>query len=72
MIPRFEEESNGITAHSMPMASPQPRGCGGAWAMRPEQAKQIIRHKGILTVEVETISLRESPTFLSTTEHWSP
>ena len=40
--------------------------------MRPEQAKQIIRHKGILTVEAAAISLRESPTFLSTTEHWSP
>ena len=52
--------------------SPQPRGCGGTWAMRPEQAKQIIRSKGILTIEAEAISLRESPTFLSTTEHWSP
>ena len=38
--------------------------------MRPEQAKQIIRHKGILTVEAAAISLRESPTFLSTTERW--
>ena len=37
--------------------------------LRPEQAKQIIRHKGVLTVEVAAISLRESPTFLSTTEH---
>ena len=37
--------------------------------LRPEQAKQIIRHKGILTVEVAAKSLRESPTFLSTTEH---
>ena len=37
--------------------------------MRPEQAKQIIRHKGILTVEAAAISLREIPTFLSTTEH---
>ena len=52
--------------------SPQPRGCGGARAMRPEQTKQIIRCKGVLTVEVESISLRKSPTFLSTTEHWSP
>ena len=48
----------------------QPRGCGSARAMRPEQAKQIIRRKGVLTVEVAAISLRESPTFLSTTEHW--
>ena len=38
--------------------------------MRPEQAKQIIRRKGILTIEVAAISLRESYTFLSTTEHW--
>ena len=38
--------------------------------MRPEQAKQIIRCKGILTVEAAAISLRESPAFLSTTEHW--
>ena len=38
--------------------------------LRPEQAKQIIRHKGVLTVEAAAISLRESPTFLSTTEHW--
>ena len=38
--------------------------------MRPEQAKQIIRRKGILTVEAAAISLMESPTFLSTTEHW--
>ena len=38
--------------------------------MRPEQAKQIIRRKGVLTVEAAAISLRESPTFLSTTEHW--
>ena len=52
--------------------SPQPRGCGSARAMRPEQAKQIIICKGVLTVEVAAISLRESPTFLSTTEHWSP
>ena len=37
--------------------------------LRPEQAKQIIRHKGILTIEVAAKSLRESPTFLSTTEH---
>ena len=37
--------------------------------MRPEQAKQIIRRKGVLTVEVAAISLRESPAFLSTTEH---
>ena len=37
--------------------------------MRPEQAKQIIRCKGILTIEVAAKSLRESPTFLSTTEH---
>ena len=37
--------------------------------LRPEQAKQIIRHKGVLTVEVAAKSLRESPTFLSTTEH---
>ena len=36
-------------------------------AMRPEQAKQIIRCKGILTIEAAAISLRESPTFLSTT-----
>ena len=45
------------------------RGSAGAWAMRPEQAKQIIRRKGILTVEAAPKSLRESPTFLSTTEH---
>ena len=38
--------------------------------MRPEQAKQIIRRKGVLTIEVAVISLRESPAFLSTTEHW--
>ena len=38
--------------------------------MMPEQAKQIIRCKGIVTVEVAAISLRESPAFLSTTEHW--
>ena len=37
--------------------------------MRPEQAKQIIRCKGVLTIEVAAKSLRESPTFLSTTEH---
>ena len=37
--------------------------------LRPEQAKQIIRRKGILTIEVAAKSLRESPTFLSTTEH---
>ena len=37
--------------------------------LRPEQAKQIIRRRGILTIEVEAKSLRESPTFLSTTEH---
>ena len=37
--------------------------------LRSEQAKQIIRHKGVLTIEVAAISLRESPTFLSTTEH---
>ena len=37
--------------------------------MRPEQAKQIIRHKGIFTIEAAANSLRESPTFLSTTEH---
>ena len=37
--------------------------------LRPEQAKQIIRHKCILTIEVAAKSLRESPTFLSTTEH---
>ena len=30
--------------------------------MRPEQAKQIIRHEGVLTFEVAAISLRESPT----------
>ena len=36
---------------------------------RPEQAKQIIRRKGILTVEAVAKSLRESPTLLSTTEH---
>ena len=35
----------------------------------PEQAKQIIRHKGTLTIEAAAKSLRESPTFLSTTEH---
>ena len=35
----------------------------------PEQAKQIIRYKGILTIEAAAISLRESPTFLSTTEY---
>ena len=38
--------------------------------MRPEQAKQIIRHKGVLTIEAAAISLRESPAFLSTTEHY--
>ena len=38
--------------------------------MRPEQAKQIIRHNRVLTIEAAAISLRESPTFLSTTEHW--
>ena len=37
--------------------------------LRPEQAKQIIRRKGVLTVEAAAKSLRESPTFLSTTEH---
>ena len=37
--------------------------------MRPEQAKQIVRCKGVLTIEVAAKSLRESPTFLSTTEH---
>ena len=37
--------------------------------LTPEQAKQIIRHKGALTVEAAAKSLRESPTFLSTTEH---
>ena len=37
--------------------------------MRPEQTKQIIRCKDILTIEVAAKSLRESPTFLSTTEH---
>ena len=45
------------------------RGSGSARAMRPEQAKQIIRHKGVLTVEAAAKSLRESSTFLSTTEH---
>ena len=30
--------------------SPQPRGCGGARAMRPEQGKRNKRCKGILTV----------------------
>ena len=38
--------------------------------MRPQQAKQIIRHKGVLSIEVAAISLRENPAFLSTTEHW--
>ena len=37
--------------------------------LRPEQAKQIIRHKDVLTIEAAAKSLRESPTFLSTTEH---
>ena len=37
--------------------------------LRPEQAKQIIRHKGVLTIEAAAKSLRESPPFLSTTEH---
>ena len=37
--------------------------------MRPEHAKQIIRCKSILTVETAAISLMESPTFPSTTEH---
>ena len=37
--------------------------------LRPEQAKQIIRHKGVLTIEVAAKSLRERSTFLSTTEH---
>ena len=37
--------------------------------LRPEQAKQIIRCKGILTIEAAAKYLRESPTFLSTTEH---
>ena len=37
--------------------------------MRPEQAKQIIRRKGVLTFEVAAIALRESSTFLSATEH---
>ena len=41
-----------------------------AHGLRPEQAKQIIRRNGILTIEVAAISLRESPTFLSTTEYW--
>ena len=45
------------------------RGSGSTQAMRPEQAKQIIRHKGVLTIEAAAKSLRESPTFLSTTEH---
>ena len=40
--------------------SPQLRGCGGARAMRPEQAKQIIRCKGVLTIEAENISLRKA------------
>ena len=30
--------------------SPQPRGCGSARAMRPEQVKRNKRHKGVLTV----------------------
>ena len=30
--------------------SPQPRGCGGTRAMRPEQAKRNKRHKGVLTI----------------------
>ena len=30
--------------------SPQPRGCGGAQAMRPEQAKRNKKRKGDLTV----------------------
>ena len=37
--------------------------------LRPEQAKQIIRHKGVLTIEAAAKSLMESPTLLSTTEH---
>ena len=37
--------------------------------LRPEQAKQIIRRKGVLTIEAAAKSLRESPTFLSATEH---
>ena len=45
------------------------RGSGSAQAMRPEQAKQIIRRKGILTIEAAAKFLRESSTFLSTTEH---
>ena len=81
-IPRFEEEPNRITAHSMPPVRRRAAliqndtnllnrdGRGGAQAMRPEQAKQIIRRKGILTFETAAISLWESPTFLSTTEHW--
>ena len=50
--------------------SPQLRGCGGAQAMRPEQAKQ--KKKAFLPFETDTISLKESPDFLSTTEHCSP
>ena len=45
------------------------RGSGGTQLLRPEQAKQIIRRKGILTIEAAAKSLRESPTFLSTTEY---
>ena len=30
--------------------SPQPRGCDGTQAMRPEQAKRNKRRKGILTI----------------------
>ena len=37
--------------------------------LRPEQAEQIIRRKGVLTIEAAAKSLKESPTFLSTTEH---
>ena len=38
--------------------------------MRPEKAKQ--KKKVFLPFEMDTISLKESPAFLSTTEHRSP
>ena len=84
--PRVEEQPNRITAHSLPPARRRGGLNSSTTTHDLLNQKVMAAHgllglsrlcirkgiKAVLPFEMDTISLKESPVFPSTTEHWSP
>ena len=83
--PRVEERPNGITAHSLPPARRRGGFNSNTTTYDLLNQKVVVMHgllglsrlsnrkgiKAVLPFETDTISLKESPAFPSTTEHQS-